>query len=149
MEIKEQPKLKFRGIDIPHVNFTSTQPYSKDSEKIQIILNPKVFYSQKEPRLFRIIMDLTLQAEDYFSLKIVAIGTFEFDQEVLGEIKKNFVNVNAPAIMFPYLRSFVSTFTANIGHLTGTLNIPPQFFKGEVEEIIPDDTNNEALDEDF
>ncbi|MCB9346947.1 MAG: protein-export chaperone SecB [Lewinellaceae bacterium] len=146
MEIKEQLKLKFRGIDIPHVNFTSIKLYSKESEKIKIVLHPKVFYPKEKTRFFRIIMDLTIEAENFFSLKVVAIGTFEVDKELIGDIKKNFINVNAPAIMFPYLRSFVSTFTANIGNLTGTLNIPPQFFKGELEEINSDNIDDEDVE---
>lgn len=37
--------------------------------------------------------------------------------------------------MFPYIRSFITTLTANLGDVTGTLTIPTQFFKGELKEI--------------
>jgi len=37
--------------------------------------------------------------------------------------------------MFPYIRSFISTLTANLGSVVGTLVIPTQFFKGELEVI--------------
>lgn len=68
-------------------------------------------------------------------LFIVALGTFELKGDFDEKTKKSFVNINAPAIMFPYLRSFISTLTSNLGNVTGTLTIPTQFFKGELEEI--------------
>ena len=82
---------------------------------------------------------MTLMSESFFKLRIVAIGTFELSKAIHGEIKHSFVNVNAPAIMFTYLRSFISTLTSNLGNIIVTLNIPPQFFKGELEEIVPED----------
>ena len=38
--------------------------------------------------------------------------------------------------MFPYIRSFISTLTANLGNVTGPLTIPIQFFNGVLEEIL-------------
>ncbi|MCR9193043.1 MAG: protein-export chaperone SecB [Gammaproteobacteria bacterium] len=138
MEVNEQVQLKFLGVDFPHVNFSSQKPYI-DGGEIHIDLEPKVFYPEEDEKIFRIIMDMTLMSESFFKLRIVAIGTFELSKAIHGEIKHSFVNVNAPAIMFPYLRSFISTLTSNLGNIIGTLNIPPQFFKGELEEIIPED----------
>lgn len=139
MEVGEQIKLKFHGVDILHLNFEVKDKYSKDEDKISITLSPKVFYPKGEPRLFRIIMELELEAEDRFGLKVIGVGHFEFENNVMNsDLKKGFINVNAPAIMFPYIRSFVSTFTANTGSILGTINIPPQFFRGDLEEILLD-----------
>ena len=87
------------------------------------------------PNEFKIVQEIKLTSENYFDLFIVGIGSFELIGEIKDELKKNFVNLNAPAIMFPYLRSFISTLTSNLGQSTGTLTIPPQFFKGELEVV--------------
>jgi len=54
---------------------------------------------------------------------------------IYKNLKKVFVNINAPAIMFPYVRAFITTLTTNLGNVTSPLIIPTQFFKGELEEV--------------
>ncbi len=70
---------------------------------------------------------------------MVGIGNFEFDKNCDNpDLKKAFVNANAPAIMFPYIRSFVTNLTSNLGNVTGPIIIPTQFFQGDLPEITPD-----------
>ena len=136
MEIKEQPKLKFGGVDIVKVNFEAYKCAYNQKKEIKITCKPAVFYSKKKPMAFKIIMDIDLEAENFFHLIIKAIGMFEMNMDISQEIKDSFINANAPAIMFPYIRSFISTFTANTGRAVEGLIIPPQFFRGKIEEII-------------
>lgn len=58
--------------------------------------------------------------------------------DLLTKIKEEtkIVNSNSPAIMFPYVRAFISTLTTNLGNVTGPLLIPTQFFRGELEEVV-------------
>jgi preprotein translocase subunit SecB len=89
-------------------------------------------------------MEVFIHCDKFFDLNLVAIGNFEFDNEFSDEeLKKNFVNANAPAIMFPYVRAFVTTITSNLGNVTGPLTIPTQFFQGELPEIEHDETAEE------
>jgi len=111
MKVEEQPKLRFNGVDIINVNFHTEKPLENDAE-LDLDVSPKVFYPKKEKQFFKIIIELSLRAQDYFELNIVALGKFQFDKKVDNEIRKEFANINAPAIMFPYLRSFISTFTS-------------------------------------
>ncbi len=134
MEVGKQTKLTFHGVDILNVNFNAIAP--KQGElNIDIICVPKVFYPQDNKNFFRIVMDIELKDEKVFDLAIRAVGNFEIDSELNEELRKIFVNTNAPAIMFPYIRSFITTLSANLGNVVGTLIIPTQFFKGEIEEI--------------
>lgn len=95
----------------------------------------KTQHPEDQIHAFKIIMDVELRDEQHFELYIRAAGNFEVDRETDGELRKKFINANAPAIMFPYLRSFIATLTANMGDVTGPLVIPTQFFQGELEEI--------------
>jgi preprotein translocase subunit SecB len=136
MEVSTQIKLRFHGVDFPVINLHSSQPYVlSEDNPINFDITPKVFYPQSEPDIFKIVQEIHLTSDKYFSLMVIAVGIFEIDANIDPEIKKNFVNQNAPAIMFPYIRSFISTLTANIGNITGLLTIPTQFFKGELEEL--------------
>ena len=94
-----------------------------------------MFYPKDQADYFKIIQEIKLSSDKYFSLFILAVGTFELKANLDEKIRKSFININAPAIMFPYIRSFISTLTANLGNVTGPLTIPTQFFKGELEEI--------------
>lgn len=136
MEIANQIKLQFLGVDFPVVNLNSDQPFvlSKDNE-INMSVVPKVFYPNLDQTVFKIIQEVSLSAEGYFDLFVVAVGTFQLDFSIDDTTKKQFVNTNAPAIMFPYVRSFIATLTTNLGNVTGTMHIPPQFFNGDLEEV--------------
>jgi len=136
MKINDQIQLKFIGVDFPMINLNSLRPKEKeDKTPITINIKPQVFFPKENPNFFKIIQEIQLVSESFFELNLLAIGTFELSKSVEKDIKKAFINTNAPAIMFPYIRAFISTLTANLGNVTGTLSIPPQFFKGELKEI--------------
>lgn len=134
MEVKEQINLHFHDVDIVGVNFEALKPFDNS---IQLGLNivPKVFYPSNNPLEFKIMFETKVQAEGYFELEVRAIGHFSFQQALDEETKKRWVNHNAPAIMFPYVRAFITTFTSNLGNTTGSIVLPPHFFSGQLEEV--------------
>lgn len=137
MEPKEQVKLQFDGVDVLNVNFMSLNRYVGDEEgKIELSIRPKVFYPKESPSHFNIIMEVSAKVEEVFALDVIGIGHFQLNQSVLESMKEGFINTNAPAIMFPYIRSFITTFTANLGNNIATIVIPPYVFTGKLEEIV-------------
>src|SRR5690625_7308048 len=78
MNVSDQVQLKFHGVSFPAVNFNSHASFlHEDGSKININIDPKVFYPKDKPDYFRIIQEIYLYSEGYFDLNIVAIGTFE------------------------------------------------------------------------
>ncbi|WP_396188073.1 protein-export chaperone SecB [Flavobacterium sp.] len=138
MSTETQVKLKFISVDFPVVNFHSEKQLTENQE-INIEIEPKVFFPKENTNHFKIIQEVNVSVNDIFNLFIVAIGSFELNNVEDEKLRNNFINMNAPAIMFPYIRSFISTLTSNLGNVTGTLNIPPQFFKGELKQISEED----------
>lgn len=135
MEITNQPKLMFHGVDFVNIKFDTLNQYDNKSG-IDLNIEPKVFYPKDNDLTFKIIMDISLHSKDFFDLNLVAVGTFELDKEFdENDLKKVFVNTNAPAIMFPYVRAFITTLTSNLGNVTGALTVPTQFFQGDLPEI--------------
>lgn len=135
MEIAKQIKLKFYGVDFPIVNLNSTNPVLESEDPIKINIAPKVYFPKETPNIFKIIQEVSLSSEGYFELFILAVGSFELDETLSEDIKQSFINTNAPAIMFPYIRAFISTLTSNVGNATGSIIIPPHFFRGEIEIV--------------
>lgn len=139
MNISDQPKLLFHGIEVIDTLYSSRARYDRDVNiPVELNIIPKVFYPRDKPNAFHIIMEVKISVVEYFDLTLVAIGHFELNGEITSEIRSTFINTNAPAIMFPYMRSFISTFTSNVGLSSGTLIIPPQFFSGTLEALEED-----------
>jgi preprotein translocase subunit SecB len=139
MEVANQPKLTFHSIDIVNVSFVSQKQNVPPNIVANLQITPKVFYPENQPNDFSIIIEMSIKIPDYYDLSIIGLGTFTIEAELSADIKKGFVNFNAPAIMFPYLRSFVSTFSSNLGKAANPIIINPHFFKGDLQEIkIPD-----------
>lgn len=136
MEITEQIKLRFKGVDFPSVQLKSLQPYKENDDlKMKINIQPKVFVPTDTKHTFKIIMQVDLSVDQYFSLSVTGVGLFELtEEEVSPEVRKNFINANSTAIMFPYVRAFISTITANLGNVTTPIILPTRFFKGDLEE---------------
>ncbi|MCO5258635.1 MAG: protein-export chaperone SecB [Crocinitomicaceae bacterium] len=142
MSIERQIQLKFLGVDFPVVNVNSKQSFSGE-EEVLINIEPQIYYPKDAPNIFKIIQNVQISVENYFTISIVAVGGFELNNVEDEELKKHFINVNAPAIMFPYVRSFITTLTSNLGNVMGTLNIPPQFFKGDFQVVTDEDFSDE------
>lgn len=138
MDVKTQAQLNFYGVDFVHINFVSEQNVLEGTDiKLDLKIDPKVFHPKDQPTMFNITMEVIVSVPGYFNLSLFAIGKFEIIGEIIDEMKKGFINTNAPAIMFPYVRAFISTFTSVIGSPTGgTLTIPPHFFAGKLEELV-------------
>jgi preprotein translocase subunit SecB len=136
VEVADQIQLKFHGVDFPVINLKSENPFVQSPGNIiNIDIKPKVFYPTEQPDYFKIIQEVTLSSSNFFELFIISVGTFELKANVDENLKKVFVNINAPAVMFPYVRAFITTLTTNLGNVTSPLIIPTQFFKGELEEV--------------
>jgi preprotein translocase subunit SecB len=136
MEVNKQPILTFNGVDIVDVNVHIEKQVAKGNQPpIELKILPKVFFPSERPKEFIIIIDITLTGKGYFSISAVALGLFMFP-DLRDEIRsqKSFININAPAIMFPYVRSFISTLTANLGANFSPIIVPPHFFQGDLQE---------------
>jgi preprotein translocase subunit SecB len=133
MSVTNQPRLNFTGVDILSVNVLVHKKYADADIRQNII--PKIWLDHECPENFKILMDVSVEASDYFKIEISLSGSFILNTEAEDEHNKIFMHTNAPAILFPYVRSFISTLTANLGANAGTIIIPPQVFKGDIEIV--------------
>lgn len=133
---KVQDKLSFNGVRFVHVDFTSMKPIDPEgSQKTSIsILHEANFYKNYEEQgHFTIVTKVMIESDGYFNLNLVAIGGFKLSQDIDEKVKNIFINTSAPAIVFPYIRSFVSFFSSSLGHdVIGSFNIAPHVFNGEI-----------------
>lgn len=149
MEITQQTKLSFFGVDIVNFNFSTSTPYDGKA-LINLSISPQIFFLKDSPGSFKVIFTIDLKADKYFKIGMVAIGSFKIEGEITEPMKKSFLNTNAPAIMFPYVRSFITLFTTNTGTSTTPIILPPHFFNGDIpilteEEIYKTNTGESKI----
>jgi preprotein translocase subunit SecB len=72
-------------------------------------------YSEEDDKAFIVKFLINLSSkEEGFNLDLEYIGFFLADDPISDEFKEsNFPLMNAPAIVYPFVRSFVSTVTVN------------------------------------
>jgi len=76
-----------------------------------------VQYHPEVNDLFAVVFKINLIHSNEFELKAEYIAWFKTSEPITDEFKKSsFPKVNAPAIAFPFLRSFISTVTLNAGY---------------------------------
>ena len=107
--------MKIQMLEINHSNIAlKILDYSKAQYKIKTNLSFSVGFM--EDNKFIIIFNTYLRYKKVFSLKITSNAIFETDCVIDDDFKESsFTKVNAPAIAFPYIRSFISNLTLNSG----------------------------------
>lgn len=80
-------------------------------------LDFSALYPQDGERLFWIEFKISVDSPGEFRLKLVYISAFQTDEDISDEFKKSsFPKINAPAIGYPFLRSFLANFLVNAGY---------------------------------
>ena len=76
----------------------------------------------KTDKVFVLAQDLEISEENNkFSIKIKSLAQFDFDEIPEDEASFSFFTINAPAIVFPYIRAYISNLTTLSGLSTITL----------------------------
>lgn len=111
--------FSFRHFRIIRSSFNFSSTPDKD---MSITILPKGEYS-KNTKLYTLTLNVKVN-DKMLNLEVINIvceSQFVFDEEFTDEIPPYFT-LNAPAISFPYIRSYVAALSALSG--LGTLNLP-------------------------
>jgi len=113
------------NIKLKHIQFTDIK-YKVDTfdpnittDGLASSLDMNVYFSPEEefPNYFNVIFNLNMKKEDEFELLLKANAHFTTDKNISkSEQSSPLLKINAPAIAFPYLRTFVSNLTLNSGY---------------------------------
>lgn len=140
----ESTALEFEGYEVNELVYQKNIEYEHNSDKKQIMLFPKLVRNIKKMpnNKFEVHLGVVVSADKDgndipFNLSVEISGFFN----LLGEeTDETFINQNALAILFPYLRSLVTTVTVNAG-------IPPIILPAvniiQMLEEIPNDQESE------
>ena len=117
MNIMER-QIKLDNIQFTEVDYKVKSFDPNVAHELGIHLDFEPMFKEGENKDFKIVFDigLTTKLRD-FKLKIKAIAKFSTNADIDLEFRNSlFISVNAPAIAFPFVRSFISNLTLSSGY---------------------------------
>jgi preprotein translocase subunit SecB len=107
-------KFQFKGFKI--INSSIEIQEQKDiGETFNLSFNPSGKLLKKE-HIFRLYLETVIK-DDFNALKInvVAVADYHFKNDIDKQTLKNLFFINASAILFPYIRAYISSLTSLSG----------------------------------
>lgn len=123
--------FQFKGFKI--IRSTIERKEDIPSVDVKIGFNPQGIINNEE-NSFQLIMDVKIEDEnDSFFIEIKAVANYLFDKSVSKETLESLFYINAPALLFPYLRAYISTLT----NLSGfeAINLPTMNLQALGDEL--------------
>lgn len=145
--MSEKPKGGFKLKEFTVINFSINRTPLVQSDELVIEYKPSAVIDRKS-KTFTLFLGVILKdSEETFNLNIESIGFFIFDDSVDLENLDSIFFLNAPAIIFPYIRAYVASVTALSG--LDTVHIPVQnlsFLGNELKEntVFQEDDSEEV-----
>lgn len=132
--------ITFNGAKVHSVELVELVDSEENEESFSLDFSPIFFDDNEHYFLLQFKLSIiSVDEPDPFKMELEYCGSFTTEQPIDEEFKEShFPHVNAPAIVYPYLRSFVSTFTLNAGAnttLLGTINFLRVFQEREQQEV--------------
>ena len=109
----EDSKFQFKGFAIKKSLFERKD--GDPSTKFDLDFSPKGFVNRKKSH-FQLQLGVKITDENkIFIINIQAVADFFFNSEIESKQLNSFFYVNAPAILFPYIRAYISALTTLSG----------------------------------
>ncbi|PXV63103.1 preprotein translocase subunit SecB [Halanaerobium congolense] len=127
---KVHSSLKFLNYDVDNIIFEKNKEFDQEKVKMDISLKKDISFMEKESdgsEKYSVSLEINIFEDPIennfpFSLFIKITGYFNVITKD-EKMKEELINLNSVSILFPYLRSLVSTITANSN--ISSLIIPP------------------------
>lgn len=111
---KQQQQFKFTGYNILK-SLIEIKDFNDTNKELNVKFERSAGIKGANNK-FKLDMHLTINnSNNSVMIDIVACGYFEFDNELDNETENIFFNTSAPAILFPYIRAYISTLTSLSG----------------------------------
>jgi preprotein translocase subunit SecB len=105
--------IQFTELDYKVANFDKSITHELNTS-----LGLGSLFFENDERSFAIVFNVLLEDNSKkFKLQLKAVAHFLVQDDIDDDFKKSaFIQVNAPAIAFPYIRTFISNLTLNSGY---------------------------------
>lgn len=105
----EDSKFQFKGFKITRSLIERKE--QAPSKKLSLGFVPKGFIN-KEDNTFQLCLGVKIKDENKsFIIELDSIANYVFENKISIDTLGKFFYVNAPALLFPYVRAYISTLT--------------------------------------
>ncbi len=113
----EKSSFKFLGYRVSEFSMEIKDGYfANPNLKNDLSIDLRNNFFKDNNRFVEISLGIKVKNEDEgFKLNLIIKGGFEADKEASEDLFKQLYNVNAPAILFPYARAIISSYTSQAG----------------------------------
>lgn len=113
-----QHAIRMISFLVNFVDFNVKNPFDRNiPEGLEVNIAYSNLFNDKDATHFTVNLELEIKSPDStFILQVKSMALFQTQSAIDAAFKESpFVSVNAPAIAFPFLRSFITTLTSNAG----------------------------------
>lgn len=113
-----QHAIRMISFLVNFVDFSVKNPFDSNiPEGLEVNIAYSNLFNEKDTTHFTVNLELEIKSPDStFMLQVKSMALFQTQSPIDAAFKESpFVSVNAPAIAFPFLRSFITTLTSNAG----------------------------------
>lgn len=108
-------KFRFNGFKVIESKFKYISEFSGKPENYSVDLTPSFSVSESD-RIVRLTLETVVATENKLvDIYVKSESVFEFDADLDSGEKQVYFRKNAPAIMFPYVRAYISALSALSG----------------------------------
>ena len=112
--MKKQGQLKFINYSVEKFNFEQKGLQTDDDAEININIGLGN-HSADKGHTFTTAIKAEISCEGVFKIETVISGNFEYSEDTSEKNLEVFKTSSSPAILLPYVRSFISTVTSQAG----------------------------------
>lgn len=119
MEEGKKSQFQFKNFHIKHSSIDIGEGDASDEFSIRFEPKGEIY---KDESIFQLHLKIEIYDKSkVIKIKVYSIAYFYFDEDINKDLLNNYFYVNAPAILFPYLRAYISTLTNLSGSRPVTL----------------------------
>ena len=112
--MKRQPKIALKEIFVQNLSFKRKHS-NEPTLETEVSISPYVNFDDEQEQVYMVMFDGKFE-NSLFDLSLQFVAVFGTEAPIDEEFKtSDLVEVNSLAIAFPFMRSFLSTFTINAG----------------------------------
>ena len=112
--MKRQPKISLKETFVQNLSFKRKHS-NEPTLETEVSISPYVNFDDEQEEVYMVMFDGKFE-NSLFDLSLQFVAVFTTEAPIDEEFKtSDLVEVNSLAIAFPFMRSFLSTFTINAG----------------------------------
>lgn len=114
---KNQNAIRLLKYSVDSLKYKNVEAFDGkvDLEKLEVSIGYGLSFNKKNKKFYSVTFEIEI-ASDNIQLELVATGFFSSKNKIEADFKESpFLTTNSPAILFPYLRSYITTLTTQSG----------------------------------